>query len=210
MPRTGRPKRSRDIECICRKCGQKFLKPDWAIRSGEGKFCSRTCYESAGPHRARPGRRIIPLIKACEECGREFEMGGRGRPPKKRQFCSASCAVKAKWRLGQISGGSLSGWRMEELDATEHPAMIQIAWAAGVYEGEGSASHDGIQLAQKDRWLCDRLRALFGGSIGHYDDAYGGHYRWRMTGSRARGFLMTIFAFLSPRRKDQIRAALTA
>jgi hypothetical protein len=51
-----------------------------------------------------------------------------------------------------------------------------------------------------------RFRYLFGGGIDR--EKKSGCYRWRVTGSRAIGFLMTIYAFLSPWRQAQVRAAL--
>jgi hypothetical protein len=97
------------------------------------------------------------------------------------------------------------------------PLALDIAWAAGIFEGEGSVgfnnSSASAAVAQKDSWLCVKLQELFGGSINYYE---GGnppirpcmYYRWQVHGSRARGFLMTIYAFLSPRRKGQIEKVL--
>lgn len=111
-----------------------------------------------------------------------------------------------------------------KLAATRSPESVEIGWAAGLYEGEGSCSvrsHDngkhGMQIlvCQKERWVCDRLREMFGGSVSHYN-----HHRnslrpyptnmhvWRATCSRAMGFAMTIYRFLSPHRQERIRQAL--
>lgn len=106
----------------------------------------------------------------------------------------------------------------------EHPRLLDIPWAAGCFEGEGSTIIDRREnnvsvmalLVQKDRWLCDRYQALFGGSVtAHVQHPSANpkpitmHY-WRLTGPRARGFLMTIYKFLSPRRQQRIREALAA
>ena len=96
-----------------------------------------------------------------------------------------------------------------------------IAWAAGVYEGEGTCARPTkaartqlVSVTQKDRWLCDKLKELFGGWVYKYTYPATGnrpartyHY-WKLTGPAARGFLMTIYLFLSPRRKQQVRTAL--
>lgn len=110
------------------------------------------------------------------------------------------------------------------LGPSEHPTIHDICWAAGIYEGEGSvvwdakrgARYANVLIAQKDTWLTDRLRALFGGAITVQHQRTAGrptpiimHY-WRLTGARARGFLLTIYQFLSPRRQLRIREALTA
>jgi hypothetical protein len=102
--------------------------------------------------------------------------------------------------------------------------MRDIAWAAGVYEGEGSCQKAGgkgryttevVRIGQKDSWLCERLRALFGGSVrlvkAHTSRSgikRRDFYTWLLTGARARGFLLTVFTFLSTRRRAQIAAVL--
>lgn len=96
---------------------------------------------------------------------------------------------------------------------------IQIAWAAGIYEGEGSCGPNATsrarihaEVVQKDRWILERLRELFGGSIVTHDGERNGKrfegFAWLATGKRARGFLMTIYSFLSPRRRAQVKTAL--
>lgn len=99
------------------------------------------------------------------------------------------------------------------LEATEHPTLMQITWAAGLYEGEGSCrrvsrNSSQVHLGQKDRWVCDRMKALFGGSITERPMNGQPFYEWHIHGARARGFLMTMFSFLSPRRQEQVKASL--
>lgn len=36
-------RQSTSIECVCRHCGKKFLKPAWQVRKGSGVFCSHLC-----------------------------------------------------------------------------------------------------------------------------------------------------------------------
>lgn len=104
------------------------------------------------------------------------------------------------------------------LESAEHPTILDIAWAAGIFEGEGSTTLERgstrCQVAQKDPWLLVRLKALFGGTIiDHLNTVTPSGratYRsdWKLSGTRARGFLMTIYSFLSPRRQEQARRAL--
>lgn len=105
------------------------------------------------------------------------------------------------------------GAKRPDLDATATPSDIEIAWAAGVYEGEGSCSRVAIRegtwalnvhVGQRDLWLLERLRVLFGGSI-HRRPNIGD---WHIHGTRAEEFLLSIFSFLSPRRQGQIVAAV--
>lgn len=113
--------------------------------------------------------------------------------------------------------------------ATERPSIHDIVWAAGIWEGEGSVTGnffmrgDGRRIrliqatvAQKDPWILERFRTLFGGRIraenqkgtgiihGRAVARKGVIFHWCATGPRARGFFMTIWKFLSPRRHEQI------
>ena len=100
--------------------------------------------------------------------------------------------------------------RRKPLKALRSPTVIDIAWAAGIYEGEGcvSSSKGSIKVGvtQKDPWLLVKLLMLFGGRIYKYKTRP--IFEWHLSGSRSKGFLFTIFTFLSPRRRRQIEAAL--
>jgi hypothetical protein len=95
-------------------------------------------------------------------------------------------------------------------DPVGHPVMKDIYWAAGIYEGEGSChySRRSIEalISQKDRWILEKFKFLFGGSIPPPHKS--GCSVWLLSGARARGFLMTIYSMLSPRRKLQIKKCL--
>ena len=94
------------------------------------------------------------------------------------------------------------GWLDPALAPTEIPAIHDIAWAAGFYEGEGCVSSRGmVRIGQKDPWVLKQMRELYGGTVAFYD----GMYSLSLNGSRARGFLMSIYGLLSPRRQEQIR-----
>lgn len=220
MPRTGRPKRSRDIQWTCRNCGKTTISPEWFLRGGErGQFCSRACYHESGHRHEFPELRIQPIEKACEYCGKTFLVGGFGRPGKDQRFCSISCSNKTLWRSRQFQPRHTTGWRKMTLDAVLHPTTWDLAWAAGIFEGEGYAVNNShstyVTVSQKDRWLPDRLTQLFGGSVRITKVPYpktpskiGTYFIWGISGVRARGFLMTIYQFLSPRKKMQACAAL--
>ena len=98
--------------------------------------------------------------------------------------------------------------------ATVRPTIRDIAWAAGFIEGEGSVKRGtSLQIcaAQVNQEPLLRLQSLFGGSITEHTAAAGKKSRatiWRVTGARGRGFAMTIYPFLSEKRKEQIRGAL--
>jgi len=94
--------------------------------------------------------------------------------------------------------------------ATVHPSTIDVAWAAGIYEGEGHVDYSKNNLracvTQKEEWLLEKLLLLFGGAI--YNRNSRSTSAWYLNGARAWGFLTTIYAFLGPRRKKQIDFAL--
>lgn len=78
-----------------------------------------------------------------------------------------------------------------------------FVWAAGFYEGEGSASNGYVNITQKDTWSLTRLRSLFGGNISI--QGADGMNQWSVSGARGRGFIQSIYGLLSPRRQEQIR-----
>lgn len=106
--------------------------------------------------------------------------------------------------------------------ATKSPTIVDLAWAAGFMEGEGwfglNSRKAGIarsqvaSIHQKQREPLDRIMAIFGGTLTSRatdprwpDNIY---WAWRCSGIRARGVMMTMYPFMSPRRKEQIRNAL--
>jgi hypothetical protein len=97
------------------------------------------------------------------------------------------------------------------LDATKVPTAIDIAWSAGIYEGEGTCRLCGkgkrgfmISIVQKDPELLYRMRDWFGGSIGPLTKS--GCYTLSICGDRARLFAGLIYGFMTARRKAQIDA----
>lgn len=115
--------------------------------------------------------------------------------------------------------------------ATRSPSTIDIAWAAGFLEGEGSfyggtvdsrkgCPSDGrtyqtytVQCYQVQREPLDRLRSMFGGRIQACParDRFASeqpYFMWRVNGARARGVMLTTYALMSPRRREQIQEAL--
>jgi len=84
---------------------------------------------------------------------------------------------------------------------------VDIAWAAGIYEGEGCfiGGHT-VRVVQKDSWLVYELQKKFGGKVKQYTRSTDGkeYHFWTVNGAKCRGFLLSIFSLLSPRRKSQI------
>jgi hypothetical protein len=99
------------------------------------------------------------------------------------------------------------------LDPVKKPTVLDIAWAAGIYEGEGSCLAGGngnrsfsMQLSQKDPELLYKLRDLFGGTVKQYANGAFLVYRWTCCGDRGRVFLGAIYPYLTSRRKAQIES----
>lgn len=91
------------------------------------------------------------------------------------------------------------------IEATKHPTTQDIIWAAAIFEGEGHFNVNGCQvlIGQKEPWLTDKLKDLFGGNV--YALTRQASYTWGISGPRARGFVMTIYQFLSPHKQLPIR-----
>ena len=103
--------------------------------------------------------------------------------------------------------------------ATASPTVTDIAWASGFYEGEGTCQPTSgkfgksqtVKVQQNTLEPLLKLQRFFGGSIttsksqGFSPKTI---YIWIACGARARGFLFTVFTFLSARRRLQARAAL--
>jgi hypothetical protein len=105
------------------------------------------------------------------------------------------------------------------LHPSNSPTIQEIYWASGLYEGEGSVNGNrgfNVSIGQKNKWVLDKLQSLFGGSIkeSKYSSGFPSEsnkspmYYLGLSGTRARGFIMTIFKLLSPRRQQQAKLAL--
>ena len=91
-------------------------------------------------------------------------------------------------------------------------SLTDYAWAAGFLEGEGCFRKNGgsqcVVVPQVNMEPLVRLQAWFGGRIGRTHTREFPINTWTVTGSRARGVMMTLYSFMSSRRKEQIRRAL--
>ena len=182
----------------CATCTKQFLPK----LLGPIKYCSATCYYN------RPAKHKKNY--QCAMCKAAFICFDRHTLPYKPKFCSRTCFIKWKRTNPNLSRA--------DLKSTLSPTNLDIAWAAGIYEGEGSISgirkSETINIGQKDPWILYKLRNFFGGRVGMKKGGmlngkfYNGLYNWNVNGARARGFSMTIFSFLSPRRKEKIQQIL--
>ena len=200
------------VERSCLWCKRLFLP-----NRSRAVCCSRLCgIRWAQSVHATRRRRLTDSTdwgRVCTICSKPFTMPHDRSRLETRRFCSRRCS--RHWRdLVGLSPGKYPRVVMPRSpNPTEHPTIRDIAWAAGIYEGEGSAHRPSAQsrslnvsVSQKDTWLLKRFVALFGGSItiGRTNKCSA----WFVSGTRARGFIFTIYSFLSPWRRLQTRRAL--
>lgn len=100
-------------------------------------------------------------------------------------------------------------------------STVDIAWAAGFMEGEGSFMQSRttpyLECAQVQREPLERMQAMFGGTVSLFkrknkgpSGKWNDFYRWTLYGNAAAGLMMTFFVLMSPKRKDQIEKVLLA
>src|SRR6266550_908453 len=82
-----------------------------------------------------------------------------------------------------------------------------IAWAAGIFEGEGTTTRGcPIAIVQKDTWILYKLESLFGGRVSPRINRQDGKvlYYWLLCGKSGRNLLKLFIPYLSPWRIKQI------
>jgi hypothetical protein len=99
---------------------------------------------------------------------------------------------------------------------------LELAWLAGLLEGEGSfgsdsADYPSVQITMTDRDVISRVARAFGSTErGPYKTrtpaGNSGVPVWRAHayGNRAAGWMMTLYPLMGERRKEKIRIALAA
>lgn len=118
-------------------------------------------------------------------------------------------------------GKGLGGGNSNTPKAKTSPTLMNLAWAAGFLEGEGwfgkskpnSFGGEGIRVNQVNKEPVEKLQSFFGGSLSRYKHSCkqpnaNDFWVWSVSGSRARGIMLTLFSFFSLKRKIQILAAL--
>lgn len=95
-------------------------------------------------------------------------------------------------------------------------SIRDLAWAAGFLEGEGTFSSQGsprVSAAQVQREPLERLEAMFGGRI--VSRVIANSFKpespiwvWTLRTQRSAEVMMTLWTFMSPRRRGQIEQAL--
>jgi hypothetical protein len=121
-----------------------------------------------------------------------------------------------------MNRGRLGTENKDTPKASVNPSLYDLSWAAGFLEGEGCFKIGGwhtqqVGASQVNREPLEKLHRMFGGKIHPYasknvrENGYNrkSGYSWIVSGMRARGVMMTLFSFLSQKRKGSIRRALS-
>jgi hypothetical protein len=91
---------------------------------------------------------------------------------------------------------------------------IDIAWLAGLVEGEGNISINGrsftIRVKMTDRDVVERAADLLGAKLYPIAPRSGRQALWlaQVKGATAAGWAMTLYPWLGVRRRQQVRDAL--
>ena len=178
----------------CGTCGERFTKPYKYSRTQwlEARYCSNECRDDA--------RRVVQPTKRCVRCGDPFM-----RPQnysnelwERRRFCSKRCHYL--------------------VDPVPTPPLThEVAWAAGLYEGEGTCGLFGTRVVtavvihMTDREPIERCCAALG--LGYVEGprrvGYANRkplYIWRINkAAEIVAFFDAVWPFISERRKGQAR-----
>lgn len=93
-------------------------------------------------------------------------------------------------------------------------STLDLAWAAGFLEGEGSFlnySSPNVTAAQVQREPLERLERLFGGSMGRrITRGFNNNpiWVWKANARRSIEIMMTLYVLMSPKRQGEIAAAV--
>lgn len=96
--------------------------------------------------------------------------------------------------------------------ANNKPSKIDLVWLSALFEGEGHIQLSGqMFVTQCDEWVTNKFKKFLGGTITKVNPRGLSRkisYRWYVSGSRARGIMLTFYSFLSPRLQNRIRDTL--
>lgn len=108
---------------------------------------------------------------------------------------------------------------MSNASTEEAQRQAEIAWAAGLFEGEGcvfcSGTHSAeMTLSMSDKDRVERFAEVMGfGTVGHVNPAQDGWkdmWKWRCEVRNLQQAVEMLWPWLGPRRQEQARSALLA
>lgn len=217
--------RAKHAERIKERERLRFKENAEAIREYRREYAR--AWRIRNPERVKAARDRLDPEKIKENRLRAREK--RRLEIKKRcTFCACGCgAVVESIRYPDaryIFGHHKKGREQKRtIPANLSPRIVDVYWIAGFLEGEGSFSQGGIgswscgvQCTQVQREPLERLQNFLGGGIvlrnrrdqRNIFKSVQPSYVWQISGSRARGLMMTIYSLMSPKRQEQIQKAL--
>jgi len=144
--------------------------------------------------------------------GRQAKYECLRRALKANRHCACGCGELlvtpgTRFRAGHFTPCGTLG-RVSSAPPTVAPSPLDIVWAAGIYEGEGTCTLEGAFqcLRKRSGSYNDCANSLAARSVTM--ELSGSGY---VSGERGRAFLDAIYGYLSPRRQeriDQYRAEL--
>lgn len=84
--------RGEKVKRICKQCEKEFETYPSEIKKGNGKFCSRECWETWINGENNPNWKGGGVEFVCENCGKKFKLGKWQLKKQKGMFCSRKCA----------------------------------------------------------------------------------------------------------------------
>lgn len=119
-----------------------------------------------------------------------------------------------KWRYSEKCRSCANKFfanRKPGLDPDKKPTELDLAWAAGFYEGEGTCGCNArsgalkVSVPQHNLEPLLKLKALFGGAI--HTPVSGRPSVWQIYGPRAYYMMEEIYPYLSAKRRGQVDEA---
>jgi hypothetical protein len=152
-------------------------------------------------------------MKTCSRCNEEKPLAAfsinRTKPDGRGHACK-SCHAAYKRELRRREPKP----RNTAVQAIVSPTTVDLAWAAGFLEGDGFFLRDGTVGASQVEWApISKLVRIFGGlvrPVAARRPTQSHYLEWEANGARGRGIMYTLYPFLSPKRRAQIRASLDA
>lgn len=203
------------FEYVCINCLGKFQSN--AHKERKRKYCSRKCRSEYLARNRGAGFLKTGALK--DERTQEW----RSRKSIEQKNLWANLDPKereiriAKFLSNRSSTSRLGIEGEDTAKAIRLPTIRDLEWIAGFLEGEGSFGYNSgsgqVGVSQVNLEPLTRLLNLLGGNIypvklNNKNPNWNDAYAWHITGSRARGVMMTVYPLMTEKRKHQILLAL--
>jgi hypothetical protein len=148
--------------------------------------------------------RVVPTVKFCLICKKEFECGGRGRRSLNAEYCSKTCSAMGRMRQPTIL----------------HLRIEDVAYIAGLFDGEGSVTTYDRGFGGRVQLRCSIVNTYLpildwllvttgtGTLVKHkvYSDKHKECKTWQCYGQNAKNLLEQMLPYLIIKRDRAISA----